>query len=201
MKLTIRRETPVARTARALQLEGSLSPPDTGTMIMARDPERRRQWYRKRYRSTIAAQRKAAYESHKSNGVCPNCTIRPATDGTLLCDPCRETRRRVSNAYYANVRQEVFAAYGGPVCTCCGETEESFLSIDHVNGSGNEHRRQIKNQGGSSNFYVWLKKNKFPTAFQVLCMNCNHGRMRNGGVCPHQQHPGASDEDRVEEVR
>jgi hypothetical protein len=21
----------------------------------------------------------------------------------------------------------------------------------------------------------------------VLCSNCNHGRQRNGGTCPHQQ--------------
>lgn len=26
----------------------------------------------------------------------------------------------------------------------------------------------------------------FPPSFRVLCYNCNSGRARNRGVCPHQ---------------
>jgi hypothetical protein len=28
--------------------------------------------------------------------------------------------------------------------------------------------------------------NDFPPGFQLLCSNCNHGRARNGGICPHK---------------
>jgi hypothetical protein len=29
-------------------------------------------------------------------------------------------------------------------------------------------------------------KNNFPPEFQILCFNCNLGRSRSGGVCPHE---------------
>jgi hypothetical protein len=35
---------------------------------------------------------------------------------------------------------------------------------------------------------LWLKRNNFPSGYRVLCMNCNHGRKRNGGICPHELH-------------
>lgn len=85
----------------------------------------------------------------------------------------------------ANLRQQVFAAYGGFKCACCGETEPLFLTIDHINNDGHEQRRNGDYRGGTA-FYQWLKKNHFPAGYQVLCMNCNLGKHRNGGVCPHQ---------------
>lgn len=34
--------------------------------------------------------------------------------------------------------------------------------------------------------YRWLKKQGFPKGdFRVMCFNCNLGRQRNGGECPH----------------
>jgi hypothetical protein len=50
------------------------------------------------------------------------------------------------------------------------------LSIDHINGNGAEHRRELKRTTGGStgghDFYRWLKNNNFPDGYQVLCMNC-----------------------------
>lgn len=83
-------------------------------------------------------------------------------------------------------RDEVYAAYGGYKCNCCGETERMFLSIDHVHNDGAEERRSGKYKGAGSSFYLWLRKNNFPNGYQVLCMNCQSGKHRNGGVCPHQ---------------
>lgn len=78
---------------------------------------------------------------------------------------------------------EFVAAYGGR-CFCCGETEPMFLSIDHVNGGGLLHRKAAGMYG--TNFYRWLKKNGFPKkGLRLACLNCNLGRQRNGGVCPH----------------
>lgn len=75
-----------------------------------------------------------------------------------------------------------FAAYGGNRCSCCGESEISFLGIDHINGGGIAHR---KITGAGSLLYRWLRKNGYPEGYRVLCHNCNLGRSINGGVCPH----------------
>lgn len=85
----------------------------------------------------------------------------------------------------AILKNEIFMAYGGWVCKCCGETEKSFLSIDHINNDGAKMRREGVH-GVSNQFYRWLKKNGYPDGFQVLCMNCQWGKHINKGVCPHQ---------------
>ncbi len=77
-------------------------------------------------------------------------------------------------------RELVFNHYGKQ-CSCCGEKELKFLSIDHINGKGTKHRKKIKNQT-----YIWLIKNNYPKGFQTLCFNCNWGRYRNNGICPHK---------------
>lgn len=86
--------------------------------------------------------------------------------------------RRTSNR---RLRTDALDKYGWE-CRCCGETEEKFLSIDHIGGGGNQHRRQI----GSSHIYSWLRKNNYPNNFQTLCHNCN---MAKGfyKICPHNQ--------------
>jgi hypothetical protein len=85
---------------------------------------------------------------------------------------------------YYQMKDEAYAAYGGYVCACCGETEKSFLSIDHVNNDGNEMR---KIHGSSADkLYRGLKQNSYPSGFQVLCMNCQWGKVKNNGVCPHE---------------
>ena len=60
--------------------------------------------------------------------------------------------------------------YGGSRCTNCGIEDLDILSIDHIDGGGNEHRREVG--GGSIIFYRWLKDNNYPPGFRVLCMNC-----------------------------
>ena len=84
-------------------------------------------------------------------------------------------------------RQEVYAAYGGYKCNCCGETEKMFLSIDHVHNDGAAMKKAKLYSGNGTGFYQWLRKNKFPSGFQVLCMNCQVGKHKNGGICPHKQ--------------
>lgn len=78
-------------------------------------------------------------------------------------------------------RAKVYAAYGDK-CVCCGESEVLFLSIDHVNNDGKVERK-TKPQGS---LYSRLIRAKFPKIYQLLCWNCNLGKHRNGGVCPHQ---------------
>lgn len=85
------------------------------------------------------------------------------------------------------LKAEVLGHYGG-ICTCCGEIELMFLTIDHVNGDGAEHRRTVGDGTGfcGAEMYRWLRRNGYPDGFQVLCANCNCGKQWNGGTCPHQ---------------
>lgn len=83
--------------------------------------------------------------------------------------------------YNRKIRKMAIDAYGGK-CNCCGETTHEFLGIDHINGGGSKHRRELVNQG--TTVYLWLKKNQYPLGYQVLCHNCN---LAKGfyGKCPH----------------
>jgi hypothetical protein len=83
------------------------------------------------------------------------------------------------------VKDEVFNAYGGYQCACCGEIKPLFLSIDHVHNNGAIERKSGLYRSSGTGFYQWLRKNKFPAGYQVLCMNCQVGKHKNGGVCPH----------------
>lgn len=77
-----------------------------------------------------------------------------------------------------------FYSGGEPKCFCCGEKETTFLTIDHINGGGKTHRKQMGR--GGQQIYRWLKRNNYPEGFRILCFNCNSGQFINGGVCPHR---------------
>ncbi len=74
--------------------------------------------------------------------------------------------------------------YGGPICNCCFESNVFFLTLDHINNDGAEHRRTIGKSG--KHLAYWLRAHNWPTGFQVMCFNCNCGRARNNLICPHK---------------
>ncbi len=76
---------------------------------------------------------------------------------------------------YRERKVEVLTHYGNGVCACvkCGFDDIRALSIDHIDGGGLEHRRSLGITSGG-NFYLWLKRNVFPTGYQTLCMNCQY---------------------------
>ena len=96
-----------------------------------------------------------------------------------------ERRRKTTLAHYYRMQHQAMLAYGGYICVCCGETEPMFLTLDHINDDGAEVRRNLGTLGGTK-LYKWLRDNEWPEGYQVLCLNCNQGRYRNGGVCPHK---------------
>lgn len=65
-------------------------------------------------------------------------------------------------------------------CSCCKESNIEFLTVDHINGGGHKHRKEIKN------LYSWLKRNHYPDGFRILCMNCNFA-LGKFGYCPHNK--------------
>ncbi len=89
------------------------------------------------------------------------------------------------HAYY-RAQHQAIVAYGGYRCACCGESEPLFLTLDHMNNGGNRHRKRL-GSSASMRLYQWLRDNRYPPGYRVLCVNCNLGRHRNGGVCPHKK--------------
>lgn len=94
------------------------------------------------------------------------------------------SQRKRGRKYWADLRHEGIMAYGGYRCACCGETEPKFLTLDHIFNDGSAHRKKIKNRGAG--IFKWLKDHSYPADFQILCMNCNHGKALNNGICPHE---------------
>lgn len=101
--------------------------------------------------------------------------------GHNICNRClRADRFQRSRA----IRDATYLALGG-ACACCGETTKEFLSVDHVQQDGAEHRRQLDNQ--TSRLHYELRRLGYPKdRFRLLCMNCNCSLGRYG-YCPHSE--------------
>lgn len=97
----------------------------------------------------------------------------------------REEKLAYMKAYHQRLRLQVLKHYGGeqPTCACCGETTNEFLAVDHTNGGGCQHRKEIGSSGTAT--YRGLIRNNFPPGFRVLCHNCNFAYGAYGR-CPHQ---------------
>jgi hypothetical protein len=128
-------------------------------------------------------------QRHKLLGLCRDC-IKPVIENSIIyCEYHREKSRirsRKKEKIAAVVwKKDCVEHYGGK-CNCCGERLIQFLTIDHKNGKGNEHRISLfgYNVGGAK-MYRWLKKNNYPDDYEILCMNCNWGK-RYTSICPHK---------------
>ena len=98
---------------------------------------------------------------------------------------CKTCRKSHSFQYREGLKALVYDHYGRE-CSCCGEDEILFLSIDHTKNDGAEHRRTLAGNKSIS-LYKYLIENNFPSDFQIMCSNCNRGRWMNGGICPHKE--------------
>ena len=88
---------------------------------------------------------------------------------------------------YNKLKDEIISHYGGK-CACCGEHERLFMELDHINNDGHSTRGRFMS---SHHFYVLVKREGFPqNKYQLLCSNCNQGKERNGGICPHKKNTG-----------
>jgi hypothetical protein len=90
--------------------------------------------------------------------------------------------REWSKAKRVVLRRELLEAYGH-ACACCGEARAEFLALDHTNGDGAIHRRELSHEA----ICKWLKRHKWPKdRFRLLCHNCNSARGFYG-YCPHER--------------
>lgn len=102
----------------------------------------------------------------------------------------RERKTSKARVWREQLRQDILKAYGGK-CSCCGEREPIFLTLDHIYNDGAKTRLALQGANGKPRGGVWqyadLRKKGFPKdRHRLLCWNCNCGRQRNGGVCPHK---------------
>ena len=84
------------------------------------------------------------------------------------------------------LRAEMLEAYGGQ-CACCGETEEHFLTLDHIHGVPDHHRWPSGKRVTGLTLLRKTKKEGWPDAYRILCWNCNCS-IGIHGFCPHQPH-------------
>lgn len=118
----------------------------------------------------------------KKKGLCTNCGKEQPSNNLLTCEHCIAIQKKRSDA----LKNQVYDHYGGYKCSCCGESIKEFLTLDHIDNDGAEHRKGLGNSGSGRGLYLWIIKNGFPKMFQVLCMNCNWGKRMNNGICPHK---------------
>lgn len=127
-------------------------------------------------------QRAYADEHHAKEGVAGAVQLRKH----IYHLKNREVRNANNVKRNLEVKRLVIAAYGGK-CACCGEDGLQFLSIDHINGDGADHRRELKTIGAGHSFYRYLLNNDFPDKHRltVLCHSCNVAK-GVGIDCPHK---------------
>ena len=144
-------------------------------------PDKREYWY-KRNKKKIAQKSKKYYRENK-NKILKSQRLYYLKNKSII----NEKQRVYANSRRRSDREEVLIKYGGnpPKCSCCGESEKIFLTLDHVYGNGNKHKNEIGVKG--TGLYIWAKQNNFPLIFKVLCFNCNCGKYRNKGICPHEE--------------
>lgn len=87
------------------------------------------------------------------------------------------------------IRLEGIQAYGGK-CSCCGESEKKFLTLDHINGVLESEPRHGGERITGQKIWRYLRQNGWPTNnYQILCWNCNCAKSIYG-ECPHKQRKG-----------
>lgn len=112
------------------------------------------------------------------NSYCKPCH-RASVSAYKKANP--EWARERARAESRKLRNDILAGYGGR-CVCCGEDTPEFLALDHINGGGGIHRRQV---GGNTPIYRDVRRRGFPKdEFQLLCHNCNTAKGMYGS-CPH----------------
>jgi hypothetical protein len=133
-----------------------------------------RKIYLKLHKKEIADKRRVYRQEHKLELI-----AKRAIYNKSHIDEIREKQKlwHVLNKIRIDERNkltkiEVMTHYGNGKCACvkCGYDNVDALSIDHINGGGKKHRKDINKVGRA--FYLWLINNKYPECYQTLCMNC-----------------------------
>lgn len=126
-----------------------------------------------------------------AKGLCSNCN-KPAVIGLKRCGPCGAWRQEYQKARKSSLQahyryQNIVYDYYGRQCVCCGEKNEMFLTLDHINGREGTSDKKKTGYTMLAGIVRAIIKGSPRTDIRLLCYNCNCGRERNKGICPHKE--------------
>lgn len=136
--------------------------------------------YYKRHGDKIRQQSRDYHQSNKEHRNSQRISWRLANNERHK-STTRRCRQDDLQAYQARsrvaslvARLEAICHYSNGLmcCNICQESRLTTLTIDHINGGGNQHRKSLKLPGGGI-FSQWLRRNQYPIGYRVLCSNCN----------------------------
>ena len=112
---------------------------------------------------------KSKYTKNGRRPRCKVCSIKKHRD-KIKANPV--VSRRIMRASRRKAKERVLAHYGNQrlACVHCGESRTACLTIDHIEGGGTKHFKELGKYGSA--FYQWLISNKYPKGYQTLCANC-----------------------------
>ena len=111
------------------------------------------EWQRKNYKKNPKKHNKQNLETYYKNHekYCLNRRI--------AIKKKREEQKKIVFNHYSK---------GKNCCEICGIIDTDVLTIDHINGNGSKHRKEIR----GDHMENWLIKNNYPEGYRILCMNC-----------------------------
>lgn len=133
------------------------------------------------------AKRKAIQDERVKNGLCRLCGQPKSPNHKSRCEKCAKRDNKQRHSARKELTNKFLSMYNNGKCFCCGEANPLFLTLDHKQNDGWKYRQDRKQRGDwSLRELRRATENYLPNEFQVACYNCNMGRARNGGICPHQ---------------
>lgn len=95
---------------------------------------------------------------HHKDGLSSHCIFCVRTSSVKRNSEVRLECKTLVYNHYTNGKFD---------CNICGFDNIYALTVDHINGGGNQHKKEV---GG--HLYKWLIDNDYPPNFQILCANC-----------------------------
>lgn len=73
------------------------------------------------------------------------------------------------------------------LCVRCGGSKNDKKAVcQSCRDHSNAYLKKLRLERLAKNLCTGCGKRPHPEGFQTLCYNCNIGKHRNGGICPHQ---------------
>lgn len=152
---------------------------EANNVYLKRNPEAKKLWELKNKEKRAKAKREWSQKNRERHNAAKRRWAQNKDN--------KEKKKKYETDLYYYLKNEVLTHYGGdpPKCNCCGESNKMFLTLDHINGGG---KQEVwgKHAGNHRSFLKSIVVRNFPPLYQILCHNCNSGRARNKGVCPHK---------------
>jgi hypothetical protein len=138
---------------------------------------------------------------HNTKKYCDDCVLyRSRRYGRLRMRDRRKNPqyRKIINRSVreaaSRLRRDVLTYYskGKLKCMClgCRTIYFGFLQLDHIKGNGYKHLGKNGRRISSCALLNFLRKNRYPKGYQVLCNNCNGpGGKSNKKKCPMSGRP------------